>query len=108
MSSSEIKECSDQSTMIEPGFLPDEPKQSKFYSRIRLALLITSVAILILGTGASMTFGLLGFQAVTALGESTVVAFTAGKLCSSVGSLLGGTLLGTHLLWVRAILGRGL
>ena len=103
MSSSAIKECSDQSTMVEPGSLPGEPKQSNFYKHFRRALLVTSVAILILGACASLTFGLLGFQAVAALGESTVVSFTVGKLCGSVGSLLGGTLLGTHLLWIRAI-----
>jgi len=104
MSSSEIRECCDQSTMVEADFLPEEPKQSNFYNRFRIAVLVTSVAILILGACASLTFGILGFQAVTALGEGTVVAFTVEKLCCSVGSLLGGSLLGTHLLWLRTFL----
>jgi len=88
------------------GLLATETvKQSASNKRIRLALLVSGIAALVLGVVAGIGFGLWSFQASMAFGGSTIWAFAADKLCMSVGSLLGGTIAGTQLLWMRTVYG---
>jgi len=98
--------ASQQDPVISSDVVEEKPKQIEAYSYLQRALVITSIATLVLGLGMGLTVGLLGIQSVTVVGGSTVLAIAAKKLLLSVASLVTGTTLSTNLLWIRGILAR--